>query len=52
MASYFGGKQNRPCRVPLIRDWSGTYVVACGRARLDEVLDADNTASDVWADAV
>lgn len=52
MASYLGGKLNRPCGVSLFRDWSGTYVAACDRARLDEVLDADNTASDVWADAV
>lgn len=42
---------NRARGVSLIRDWTGTYVAAYDRARLDEVLDADNTASDVWADA-
>jgi IS5 family transposase len=34
----------------LIRGWAGTHATAHDGARLEEVLDADNTASDVWAD--
>ncbi|MCI0755754.1 IS5 family transposase [Teichococcus vastitatis] len=34
----------------LIRGWTGTHAAAHDGARLEEVLDADNTASDVWAD--
>jgi IS5 family transposase len=33
----------------LIRGWTGTHAAAHDGARLEEVLDADNTASDVWA---
>jgi IS5 family transposase len=34
----------------LIRGWMGTHAAAHDGARLAEVLDGDNTASDVWAD--
>lgn len=34
----------------LIRGWTSTHAAAHDGARLEEVLDADNTASDVWAD--
>lgn len=34
----------------LIRGWTGTHAAAHDGARLEGVLDADNTASDVWAD--
>ena len=34
----------------LIRGWTGTHAAAHDGARLEEVLDAGNTASDVWAD--
>ena len=34
----------------LIRGWTATHAAAHDGARLEEVLDADNTASDVWAD--
>ena len=34
----------------LIRGWAATHAAAHDGARLEEVLDADNTASDVWAD--
>jgi IS5 family transposase len=34
----------------LIRGWAATHAAAHDGARLAEVLDADNTASDVWAD--
>jgi hypothetical protein len=34
----------------LIRGWTGTHAAAHDGARLEEVLDGDNTASDVWAD--
>jgi IS5 family transposase len=34
----------------LIRGWTGTHAAAHDGARLEEVLDADNTASGVWAD--
>jgi hypothetical protein len=37
-------------RCGLIRGWTGTHAAAHDGARLEEVLDADNTASDVWAD--
>ncbi len=34
----------------LIRGWTATNAAAHDGARLEEVVDADNTASDVWAD--
>lgn len=34
----------------LIRGWQATHAAAHDGARLEAVLDADNTASDVWAD--
>ncbi len=34
----------------LIRGWAATHAAAHDGARLEDVLDADNTASDVWAD--
>ena len=34
----------------LIRGWTASHAAAHDGARLEEVLDADNTASDVWAD--
>jgi hypothetical protein len=34
----------------LIRGWTGTHAAAHDGAWLEEVLDAGNTASDVWAD--
>jgi IS5 family transposase len=34
----------------LIRGWTGTHAAAHDGARLEQVLDAGNTASDVWAD--
>ena len=34
----------------LIRGWTATHAAAHDGARLEDVLDADNTASDVWAD--
>jgi len=34
----------------LIRKWTATHAAAHDGARLEEVLDRDNTASDVWAD--
>ena len=34
----------------LFRGWTGTHAAAHNGARLEEVLDGDNTASDVWAD--
>ena len=34
----------------LIRGWTTTHAAALDGARLGDVLDADNTASDVWAD--
>ena len=34
----------------LIRGWTGTHAAAHDGARLEEVLDAENTASNVWAD--
>jgi transposase, IS5 family len=34
----------------LIRGWTTTHAAAHDGARLAEVLDADNTASEVWAD--
>lgn len=34
----------------LIRGWAATHAAAHDGARLEEVLDSDNTASDVWAD--
>ena len=34
----------------LIRNWTATNAAAHDGARLEEVLDASNTASDVWAD--
>jgi IS5 family transposase len=34
----------------LIRGWTTTHAAAHDGARLEDVLDADNTASDVWAD--
>ena len=34
----------------LIRGWAATHAAAHDGARLAEVLDAGNTASDVWAD--
>lgn len=34
----------------LIRGWAATHAAAHDGARLAEVLDADNTASEVWAD--
>jgi hypothetical protein len=33
----------------LIRGWASTHAAAHDGARLEEVLDAGNTASDVWA---
>ena len=38
------------CRHGLIRGWTGTDAAAHDGARLEEVLDANNTASDAWAD--
>jgi len=37
-------------RYGLIRGWTGTHAAAHDGARLEEVLDAANTASEVWAD--
>jgi IS5 family transposase len=34
----------------LIRGWTTTHAAAHDGARLEDVLDGDNTASDVWAD--
>jgi len=34
----------------LIRNWTTTHAAAHDGARLEEVLDTGNTASDVWAD--
>ena len=34
----------------LIRKWTTTHAAAHDGARLEDVLDQDNTASDVWAD--
>ena len=34
----------------LIRGWTATHAAAHDGARLEDVLDAGNTASDVWAD--
>ena len=34
----------------LIHGWTGTHAATHDRARLEEVLDAGNTASDVWAE--
>lgn len=34
----------------LIRGWVASHAAAHDGARLAEVLDADNTASEVWAD--
>jgi IS5 family transposase len=34
----------------LIRGWTGTHAAAHDGVRLEEVLEGDNTASDVWAD--
>jgi IS5 family transposase len=34
----------------LIRGWTATHAAAHDGARLADVLDADNTASEVWAD--
>jgi IS5 family transposase len=34
----------------LIRKWTATHAAAHDGARLEEVLDRSNTASDVWAD--
>ena len=34
----------------LIRGWTATHAAAHDGARLEAVLDVDNTASDVWAD--
>ena len=34
----------------LIRNWTATHAAAHDGARLEDVLDRDNTASDVWAD--
>ena len=34
----------------LIRNWTATHAAAHDGARLEEVLDQANTASDVWAD--
>lgn len=34
----------------LIRGWTATHAAAHDGARLEDVLDADNTASEVWAD--
>jgi IS5 family transposase len=34
----------------LIRTWTATHAAAYDGARLEEVLDRTNTASDVWAD--
>jgi transposase, IS5 family len=34
----------------LIRGWTATHAAAHDGARLEAVLDGDNTASDVWAD--
>jgi hypothetical protein len=33
----------------LIRQWTATHAAANDRARLEEVLDRSNTASDMWA---
>ena len=37
-------------RHSLIRGWTASHAAAHDGARLEEVLDGDNTASDVWAD--
>jgi IS5 family transposase len=34
----------------LIRGWTDTHAAAHDGARLEEMLDADNTASDIWAE--
>lgn len=34
----------------LIRTWTATHAAAHDGARLDDILDRSNTASDVWAD--
>ncbi len=34
----------------LIRGWTASHAAAHDGARLSEVVDADNTAGDVWAD--
>src|SRR3954447_7835416 len=34
----------------LIRKWTATHAAAHDDARLEDVLDRDNTASEVWAD--
>src|SRR4051794_4781617 len=34
----------------LIRKWTATHAAAHDGARLEDVLDRDNTASEVWAD--
>ena len=34
----------------MIRGWTSTHAAAHDGARLEEVLDTDNTASGVWAD--
>ena len=34
----------------LIRKWTATHAAAHDGARLENVLDRSNTASDVWAD--
>jgi len=34
----------------LIRNWTTTHAAAHDGARLEDVLDRTNTASDVWAD--
>jgi IS5 family transposase len=34
----------------LIRNWTATHAAAHDGARLEDVLDRTNTASDVWAD--
>ncbi|WP_424139944.1 IS5 family transposase [Roseomonas chloroacetimidivorans] len=36
----------------LIRSWTASHAAAHDGARLEEVIDPGNTASDVWADAV
>ena len=37
-------------RYGLIRKWTATHAAAHDVARLEDVLDRSNTASDVWAD--
>lgn len=37
-------------RFSLIRNWTTTHAAAHDGARLEDVLDSKNTASDVWAD--